>query len=234
MNEEILNCIFKCKDTNFTVYSNFLTPNIYRNLGDKYEDIKIYSFGKIRKIFAFCPQYLEEIENFPISLLKISIKNKFRNYTNKDFLGSIMGLNIRRELIGDMFVKDNICYVYVLDNIKDFILQNLNKVGVNNIEIEIEDINKELDFEYEILNLNVASLRFDNIVAAITNFSRNETKKYIELGLCMIDYEVVLNTNKLVKYDSVISIKKFGKFILKETTSISKKGKQKIKILKFI
>ena len=52
----------------------------------------------------------EDVENFkildfPCKLIKISIYSKFKEYQHKDFLGSLMGLNIKRELMGDLILE---------------------------------------------------------------------------------------------------------------------------------
>ena len=64
-----------------------------------------------RRQIAFVPDSFmtEDVENseildFPCKLIKISINSKFKEYQHKDFLGSLMGLNRKREVRGDVFL----------------------------------------------------------------------------------------------------------------------------------
>ena len=228
----ISDLIYDANNLGVITFSEFITPNIYKKITSKYMDINIYSFGIIRKIFAFVPNYIDDFE-FPIKLLKIEVSNKFRVYTHRDFLGSIMGLNIKRELIGDIFVSDNIAYVYVMSDISDFIIHNLNKIGINNCTVEISD-KTNLDFKYEDIKCIISSFRLDNIVSAITNQSRQNTELYIQQGLCMVDYEVCIDKSKLIYENTILSLKKYGRYIVGSEDRKTKKDKIVLNIKKFI
>ncbi|VWL85556.1 YlmH/Sll1252 family protein [Oceanivirga miroungae] len=214
-------------------YTDFLTPNEYKKLGEKYKEIKIFKKGRLRKMLAFVPEYQEDLVAFPISLVKIEVSNKFKELSNKDFLGSIMSLNIDRKYIGDIFVEDNIAYVYVSNKVLDIVL-NLDKVSKNTAYISVIEEELELDFKYEIKEYTVSSIRLDSIVAKITNLSREKTKEYILLGGVSLDYEEVLDYSKEVKENSIISIKKYGRYIYESVIKQSKKGKFVIRVKQFI
>lgn len=232
MDDKILDLIFEAKNFGVVTFSDFITPNIYKKIQSKYEDINIESFGKIRKIYAFIPDFIKDF-NFPVKLLEIKVNNKFKNYNNRDFLGSIMSLNIKRSLLGDLFVKNNVAYIYVLENIAKFIISNLNKIGFNDCEISISD-KCDLDFEFEDLYLTVSSERLDNLICSITNMSRNECALYINQGLCTVDYEICLQKSKIINSDTILSLKGYGRFLVSERIRKTKKDKLIIKIKKFI
>lgn len=229
---EIQNALQKAIDCNYTIFSDFYTPNMYKNIPENYNNINIYSFGKIRKILAFVPDYIDNFE-FPIKLIKIEVHNKFKNYTNSDFLGSIMALNIERKYFGDLFVKDNTAFIYAKDSIVDYLMNNLNKVGNNNCIVSLVNEEIELDFEYKTININVSSNRLDTIISKITNLSRNETQEYIENGLCMVDYEIILDKSKVIKQDSILSLRGYGRYIVGDTIKHSKKNRPIIQIKEF-
>lgn len=102
----------------YICYTDFLNPNEYKMLENRYKDISIVKKGNIRKMIAFVPMYQENYVDFPCSLVKIEVNNRFVTYTNKDFLGSIMALKIDRKYIGDIFVEQNIAYVYVSNKVR--------------------------------------------------------------------------------------------------------------------
>lgn len=232
MDNKILDLIFNAKDWGVVTFSDFITPNLYKKMQGKYESINIHSFGKIRKIFAFVPEHITDYE-FPIKLLEIKVNNKFKTYTNRDFLGSIMSLNIKRSMLGDIFVKNNTAYVYVLENISEFILSNLTKVGLNECEVNISD-EVDLDFDFEELYLTVSSNRLDNLISSITNMSRNECVLYINQGFCMVDYELCLQKSKIINSHTILSLKGYGRFLIGDKIRKTKKDKLVINIKKFI
>ncbi|WP_068449367.1 YlmH/Sll1252 family protein [Caviibacter abscessus] len=232
MDNTILDLIFNAKDSGIITFSEFITPEIYKKIQSKYDDINIESFGKIRKIYAFIPNHIKDFD-FPIKLLEIKVNNKFKTYTNRDFLGSIMALNIKRSLLGDIFVKNNVAYVYVLEDIVEFIMSNLKKIGLNNCLISISD-KKDLEFKFESLYLTISSNRLDNLICAITNMSRNESVLYIEQGFCKLNYELCLQKSKIIDSGSILSLKKYGRFLVGSAVRRTKKDKIVINIQKFI
>lgn len=233
IDSRILELLNIANNEGYITYTNFLTPNLYINLANKYNNVNIFSFGKIRKIFAFVPEYYENY-TLPISLLKISVNNKFRKYEHKDFLGSIMALNIKRELIGDIFVKDNIAYVYIINTVEKTIISHLKEVGKNSCIVDKIDEKIELEYDYENIKINIASNRLDNIVSSLTNYSREKSKDFITQGLVMLNYEICYDISKEIKTDSILSIRKYGKYIVKDVEKITKKNKLILNISKFI
>lgn len=209
----------------------FVTPNIWKKLPQKFDNIKISLLGYDRK--QICFHLVEEEPIFDYEVLKISINNKFKKYTHKDFLGSIMSLNIKREMIGDLFVEsDNVCYVFVTKSILEYLLNNLKEIGKNEIKIEIS---KKRQFEYTFKDVNIllTSNRLDNFVAAITNMSRNKAIEYIESSNVLLNYETCTKRNKIFLEDDIITIKKIGKFKVFNQNGISKKNKERWIVKKY-
>ncbi|MFU7518049.1 YlmH/Sll1252 family protein, partial [Clostridium sp. HCS.1] len=94
---------------------------------------------------------LEKLDLFLISKLK-----------QKDYLGAILSLGIDRNKIGDVVVKDDKAYVPVMEDISNYILNNLSSSGKSPVEIyllyNLEDL-PSIDFEE--ISINVQSLRLD-------------------------------------------------------------------------
>ena len=69
-------------------------------------------------------------ETYKIQILKFT-PNKFaRKLFHKDYLGTVLGLGIKREKIGDIIVtNDNGCYLFSDLEISDFIIKELKRVG---------------------------------------------------------------------------------------------------------
>ena len=209
----------------------FLTPNIWKKISSEYFGIKVEMRGYDRKQICFYPK--DSIPLFEYDILKIVVDNKFKEYTHKDFLGSIMSLNIKRELIGDLFIEEGVAFVFVASSISEYIENNLLEIGKNKCIInKVEERNFE--YKFSSFNVTIASNRLDVLVSEITNLSRSKSVEYIESGLVQIDYDVCKNKNEKIESGMIITIRKYGKFILQAEMGESKKGKKKWEVKKYV
>lgn len=225
-------------EKDITLFSNeFYTPNIWTIFRDniKIKDFKIESYGVFneaeRKIISFNNLY--QIE-YPIKVVKIKNKSKFKNLSHKDYLGSIMSLGIKRNKLGDLIVKDDICYVAAFSDIAEYIASNLNRISNVSCDIDILEAD-EVDIRYEFIEevINVQSKRLDSIVSKITRKSRSTAEEIISRGDVLINYSVYRDKSKEVKENDRITVRKYGKYILGSIVGNSKSGKLKVIIKKY-
>lgn len=238
----------------------FYTPNIWKKLTEKIEDIRIETNGIFensdRRQIAFIPGEFygenslgsekiypdadgdnENFVEFPFRLLKIKINSRFREYGHKDFLGSLTGLNIKRELMGDLIFDKGTAYVPVSDKISDYILTELKQIGRDKCNVEEVDIkNREIipEYKYDDKFITVPSKRLDSIVAAITLLSRNKVIEPIEKGKVLVDYYEEKDKSKIIETGSLITIRGYGKYKLFLEHGETKKGKERLLIKKYI
>ena len=109
---------------------------------------------KFEEYADFNNEFNENSFQFPNKLLKILIDSRFREYLHKDFLGSLMGLNIKRELMGDLILESEgrkiSGYIPVSEKIADYIISELKQIGKASCEIEIIDTkNKNILPQYK-------------------------------------------------------------------------------------
>lgn len=242
----------------------FYTPNIWKKLTEKIENIKIEANGIFensdRRQIAFIPEGfygknssgIEEIYSdadgdnknsaeFPSKLLKIKINSRFREYGHKDFLGSLTGLNIKRELMGDLILENEgrkiSGYIPVSEKIADYIISELKQIGKASCEIEIIDTkNKNTlpQYKYDDKLITVPSKRLDSIVSTITNLSRTKVIEPIEKGKVLVDYVEEKDKSRMLEIGSLITIRGFGKYKLFLDKGETKKGKERILVKKYI
>ncbi len=232
----------KSLDENKVCSTLFLSPNlvsfVMENFNDSY--IKIKLFGGYenaeRVCIAFYPSYEESNdENYNIDLLKIEYNSKYsRELKHSDFLGSIMGLSIKRELIGDIILDENIAYVFVSNTISKYIIENLKKVG--NTNVNIEKIDNNIDFFTKPLieqNTTVTSLRADVLISKIFNLSRGEVKELFESGKVFINWVNIFDISKMIKDNDVITLRGYGRLKYLRSVGTNKKGKISIIYYKY-
>lgn len=87
---------------------------------------------------------------------------------HRDFLGSLMGLGIKRSVLGDIVVKNNTGYIFCLDSIADYVVQNLDKVRHTCVKCRVvQNLPAGAVAEPEEKEIIVASLRLDVLAAAV-------------------------------------------------------------------
>ena len=221
----------------------FYTPNFWKKLTEKFDGIKVITDGIFedsdRRQIGFIPDGFDIHESnaeFPCRLLEIEINSKFREYEHKDFLGSLMGLNIKRELMGDLILEDDRGYIPVSEKISGHILSELKQVGkvlCKVREISLSDMEKLPKYKFDDKIITVPSKRLDSIVSAITKLTRTKDIAPIERGKVLIDYFPEKDKSKMLELDTVITIRGYGKYRLFSDRGETKKGKERLLIKKY-
>lgn len=227
----------------------FYPPNFWKKFQNKSNGLNVITNGFFedsdRRQIAFVPENFmpkdnKDFENFfdfPHKLIKISISSKFGKYGHKDFLGSLMGLNIKRELMGDLIFENNAGYIPVSSKIVDVILSELVKIGKTPCKVEIVNLEKMKNlpkYNYDNKLITVSSKRLDSIVSSITNLSRNKVVEPIEKGKVLVDYAKMTDKSKIIDIGSLITIKGFGKYKLFSEKGETKKGRERLLVKKYI
>ncbi|MCF2611836.1 MULTISPECIES: YlmH/Sll1252 family protein [Fusobacterium] len=216
----------------------FYPPNIWNILekininGMKFLMCGLTENSEKKNIIIFPKDFQGEMPEFQLTFFKIDGTNRFKELEHKDFLGTIMSLGIKREILGDLIVKENIAYGVILKE-KFEIIENLEKVS--NIPVKISEISKDEvpQSEFKELLITVPSIRLDSVVGEITNNSRQKSVSLIDEGFVMVNYNIQKSKSLELKEKDIITIRKVGKFIFENIVGENKKGKIKILIKMF-
>lgn len=237
-NEKIENYIKLMEKIDTVVYSNeFFSLNEI----DKIQKAKInYSLKGLnedseKKVIVFYPKdFPEEYLNFPVKYFKIIKKSKFVSLEHKHYLGNILSLGIKREVLGDLIVKNDECYGIILENMFDFLKENLLRINSSPIEIIEIDESEVPQNEFKELNIRLSSLRLDSLVSELTNLSRALSVNYIDLGNVQVNYEIQREKSYRISIGDTVIIKKYGKFRIEEENGLTKKDKVKLIVRKYV
>lgn len=243
--EKIENHIKLCRKINNIVYNDiFYSISKLNKLINSNErrEFDFYFKGlnqeTEKKILAICPKKIKDNKekklNFPIKFFKIINKSKFKDLEHKHYLGTILSLGIKREVLGDLIVKNGVCYGIIKKNMLDFLIENILKINSSPVEISEIEENEIPKSEFEDLQITLTSLRLDSLISELTNLSRNAATSYIDIGNIQINYEVCREKNFKLKEGDIITIRKYGKYIIGEERGFTKKSKLKISIKKYI
>ena len=164
----------------------------------------------------------------PLKVVKIEpVSKKFSdNLSHRDFLGSIMSLGIKREVLGDIVIRENTGYVVCLENIAEYLCDNIVQIKHTTVHCEVLDSMPEGAMseptEKEVL---VSSERVDAVVSAVYNLSRSDSKELFDQKKIFIDSKSVISPSAALKEGNVVSVRGKGKFKYFGVVRQTKKGK---------
>ncbi|MCL0318861.1 YlmH family RNA-binding protein [Apilactobacillus xinyiensis] len=227
------------------ILTNFINPRqnyILNTIVNSYEDLSFKSYGGFENAemlrTLIYPKYYEPKKNdFEIELCEIKYPEKFANIQHNQILGSLMGLGINRDVIGDIISDGNRWQFFCAKNISDYICLNLNKVGRINVQV----IPLKFNFKIEHLidnSRNVfcmfTSLRIDNVISNVFNLSRKDAKELVTHNLVHFNWQLLNKPDLEIYLQDVISVRGYGRFKIISLDGYTKKNKIKsnIKLLK--
>ena len=138
---------------------------------------------------------------------------------------------LRREVLGDIIISENCGYLFCLDTIADYILENLTQVRRTTVECKITDeIPQNALPQPENIELIVSSERLDVIVSAVYNLSRSKVLPYFEHERVFINGKAETKPSAVADAEDKISVRGFGRFIYKGVLRHTKKDRLVISI----
>ncbi len=247
-NQMLLSSLYEkldlCLKADIDVYSEeFYPPNIWAKLekmqhiiGADVESEGFFENSERRMVLFKTREYESYGTEFPMKVLRISNKSKFKDLEHRHFLGTIMSLGIKREKLGDIVVEDVVAYAPIYEDLADYVKKNLDTIAKNPVDIEVLGYKKcevpEYRFSQE--SILVSSLRLDALVSSLCKVSRNEAVKLIEGRRVSLNYIIEVGKNTQVSEGDLLSIRKHGKYVFQKINGISKKGKIRLNIKQFL
>lgn len=217
----------------YKVFSEFLNLEEQSILANTYLPCSTYGgYDMAERIVA---GFGEEIEHtdFPIRCLIISpVMQKFADrLTHRDFLGALMNLGIKRELLGDIIIDNNCGYLFCLAHISEYIKDNLSRIKHTNVNVtQTDSLPDNLIKAPEPKELIVSSLRLDVLVSAVYKLSRNETSKLFSAGKIFVNSKLCENTSYQIKEKDIISVRGYGRFVFSIQLRNTKKDRLVVEI----
>lgn len=219
----------------YTTFSEFLNMEEESGLSALHFNINYCLFGGYdgaeRCIAAF--GYDCEEADFPISMIKVEpVSPKFADkLSHRDFLGSLMGLGIKREVLGDIVISDNTGYIFCLNTIAGYIVQELSKVRHTIVKCSIADALPDSAVKTpEEEQMVVASERLDVLVAAVYHFSRSAVKELFVARRIYVNSRICENFSYIPKEKDIISVRGKGRFVYNGVIGKTKKDRNIISV----
>lgn len=217
-------------------FSDFMDPRkagVFCTLADKERSLgaKRLLWGGFedaeRRMIGFFPDYEEPSrENFPIVCIRIAYNGKFsRELTHRDFLGSVLGLGINREKVGDILVEDESACIFVRDEVSDFICTGLERVGRTKVKTELVGTYSGQAKQGEERRITVASLRLDAVLSGAFNISRGKTSDMIRAEKAFVNWTPASGGSGSVAEGDMLTLRGIGRVRLKKIEGTTKKDR---------
>ena len=161
----------------------------------------------------------------------------FRDLTHRDYLGSVLGLGLERDAVGDILIPDAHNAILLTDTrVGDFLEVSLEKVATDTVKVSRVPEGTSLAGTRRLRPISdtVASQRLDCVVAALCNLSREKAQLTVKAGTVELDYEAVEDCSATVVAPAVISVRGYGKFAVHAFDGTTKKGRIRLVAGKYI
>ena len=180
--------------------------------------------------------YFQDERADEVCAIKIS-GSGYRELSHRDFLGSILSLGIERDALGDIVLTDKYsACVFCSSKIAEYIKLSLERVANDAVKVAcfVATADFSANREYKRISATVASNRIDCVVSALTGLSREKSQELIKRELCQLNYITECRCDYPLTAPCTLSLRGYGKFILRELDGLTKKGRLKMSADKYI
>lgn len=246
----------QCSDNSMITNSVFLDMHersVAASVCRSFRDIKTVFYGGFtdaeRTVAVMLPDYIEAEdsdslclyfeecpESDPLAVVEVE-KDRFSPaLSHRDYLGALMGLGIRREVTGDIVVTETGCRIAVLEQMAEFIAENLVKAGRGTLKTKIvppHTVREGSSAQGVADSFTVSSMRLDSVVKNAFRVSRGDACTAIESGVVFVNDIECLKADKKIQQGDKIVFRRKGRIIVEDCSGMSKKGRVIVCVKKF-
>lgn len=233
--------LLSAEQKNIPASTNFLTAAEQVLVRQMLAPMELVFFGGTaeaeRAVACWLPEYLDESwlwEEPPIAAIRAEFFEK-DELTHRDLLGGLMGIGIKRETVGDIYVGKGRCDFFVTREILPYVMDNflsagrtklhLKQIGFDEVEVPQPSVKEIRD--------TVPSLRLDSLVGSGFSLARGKACDLIAAGKVSVNDLPTLKADKLLSEGDKVSARGFGKFVLRQVGGRTKKDRISIVIERY-
>lgn len=234
----VLDGVEKVLVTHEIVVTDFFDPHLLNLAQDillGFSNLKFQFFGGYqeaeRKRILLCQEYYQpHFSDFNLGCVKVESTKDFELLTHRDFLGSILGLGLRRTKLGDIVVGEQAAYCIMTSELAHYVSTHLSKVGQISVHTTLVEDFADLSnkVKYKEIRTTVASLRLDSVSSHGFGLSRKQCVQDIKGGKVKLNWKEIIDPSKEVKAGDTISYRGYGRVKFYELLGSTKKGRMAI------
>ena len=190
--------------------------------------------GAERTVAYYLPDYIAEdawLSEGVLACLRVSFYEK-NALTHRDMLGALMGAGLRRDAIGDIYVAEEHCDFFVLDELAQYLLDNLTSAGRTALKVRrlpLSEVKKPPECLRE-LRVTVSSLRLDGVLSAAFHVSRADAAQAVNAGRVTLNGAVCIKPDRQLAPQDVLALRGKGKLRILSLGGETKKGRQTVTV----
>lgn len=153
---------------------------------------------------------------------------------HRDVLGSVMGLGVKRQCIGDIVVLEEVGYLFAERQMAGHIADSLLSAGRIKLQASVLEHWPELEPPSGVeLRDTVMSLRLDAVVSGGFGLSRGSAAELITSGHVKLRHVPTERTDARVAQGDAISVRGYGRLVVTEVGTPTKKGRLPLRLMRY-
>lgn len=225
----------------YTGFLNLAEQSLLKKTADRSFPVPVCFWGGYegaeRQMAALgSPDFFGYEPEFPIACLEMApLQAKFADsLSHRDFLGALLHLGVERSVLGDILIRENRGYLFCLDSMADYLSENLERVRHTAVRCrQAEEIPSATDKALKEINLVIASLRLDALVAGAFHLSRSQSTALFNQERIFVNGVSVTSPSAAFREGDLISVRGKGRFYYDGELRETKKGRKGVKIRLF-
>lgn len=215
-----------------TVTSDFLTP------GEQAEAARL-RLPEPYTLEGGYPEAERRVAHFgggevPIRCIEIapSAPKFAKPLAHRDCLGSLMGLGLRRGVLGDIVLADGRAYVFCLEGVAGHIMDSLTQVGRTPVRVSEAEggLPESAAAPPDETMLTAASERLDALIAAAYNLSRAESTRLFEAERVFVNGLPAHSASCKPSPGDMVSVRGLGRFRFEGALGETRKGRLRVSL----
>lgn len=194
--------------------------------------------GAERKILVFLPDWADP--SLPAEGELVFLRAAFHGadsaLTHRDILGSLMGLGVERDRVGDILVSPHSADIVALPSLRDFFLREWT--GAGRVKLTVTEIGREAlaipPVRSKLLKDTVSSLRLDAVAAAAFSMSRGRAAELIAAGRVNVDHMACLKPDRQLEEGALLTVRGLGRARLAQINGQTRKGRTGVTIERYL
>ena len=190
-----------------------------------------------RRVCCFLPGWMDAVDEPPVSAVAVKFPREGeKKLTHRDFLGSLMGLGITRDLLGDILVGEDTAQVVCLTSALPVLLNQWSEVGryaVSPAEIPLAALTP-VEENVQILTETFQSLRFDAVAASAFRIPRTKAAGLISGGRLLLNHLPCTKPDRILEEGDSLTGKGLGKCRLVKINGLSRKGRIIVELERYV
>ena len=188
-----------------------------------------------RNVLIFLPDWAEEPAGDELVFLRASFHGE-EGLTHRDILGSLMGLGVTRERVGDILVSPHSADIIAAPSLRDFFLREWTQAG--RVKLTVTEISRETLYvpqaQVRVIRDTVSSLRLDAVAARGGARPGGGAAEWPAAGRVIVAHVPGLNGAKRGGEGAANTARGLGKARLVQVGGLSKKGRTGITVERYI